>query len=99
VSRSKQTEAQIIAALQHVEADRTMEDGAGVRRPMHTVYAWKAKYGGMSVSEAQAFTTLFNAPADQPRNASSSRSGCGRCSHALSFGTWARIVKFFCEKT
>ena len=54
MSRSKHTEAAIIAALKHVEAGRKVEDVAreqGVSK--HTVYAWKAKYGGMDVSEAE----------------------------------------------
>jgi putative transposase len=54
VSKSKHTEAQMIAALKHVEAGRKVEDVArdvGVSK--HTICAWKAKYGGMDVSEAQ----------------------------------------------
>ena len=54
MSRSKHTEAQIIAALKQVEAGRKAEDVAreqGVSN--HTVYAWNAKYGGMDVSEAE----------------------------------------------
>ena len=44
----------MIAALKQVEAGRTTEDVAreqGVSK--HTIYAWKAKYGGMEVSEAE----------------------------------------------
>ena len=46
---------QIIAALKQVDAGRKVEDVAReVRRvSKHTIYAWKAKYGGMDVSEAQ----------------------------------------------
>jgi putative transposase len=54
MSRSKHTEAAIIAALKQVGAGRKAEDVAreqGVSK--HTVYAWKAKYGGMDVSEAE----------------------------------------------
>ena len=54
MSKSKHTEAEIIAALKQVEAGRKAEDVArevGVSK--HTIYAWKAKYGGMDVSEAQ----------------------------------------------
>jgi hypothetical protein len=54
MSRSKHTEAQIIAALKQVEAGRTADDVAreqGVSK--YTIYAWKAKYGGMEVSEAE----------------------------------------------
>ena len=54
MSRSKHTEAQMITALKQVEAGRAAEDVArqyGVSK--HTIYAWKAKYGGMEVSEAE----------------------------------------------
>lgn len=54
MSRSKHTEAQIVAAVKQMEAGRKSEDVAreiGVSK--HTLYAWKAKYGGMDVSEAQ----------------------------------------------
>jgi len=54
VSRTKHTEAQMIGALKQMEAGRKAEDVArevGVSK--HTIYAWKAKYGGMEVSEAQ----------------------------------------------
>jgi putative transposase len=54
MSRSKHTEAQMIAAPKQVEAGRTVDDVArehGVSK--HTIYAWKAKYGGMEVSEAE----------------------------------------------
>ncbi len=54
MSKSKHTEAQIIGALKQLEAGRKAEDVArevGVSK--HTIYAWKAKYGGMDVSQAQ----------------------------------------------
>ena len=54
MSRSRHTEAQMIGALRQVEAGRAVEDVAremGVSK--HTLYAWKAKYGGMDVSQAQ----------------------------------------------
>jgi putative transposase len=54
MSKSKHTEAQMIGALKQLEAGRKAEDAArevGVSK--HTIYAWKAKYGGMDVSEAQ----------------------------------------------
>jgi putative transposase len=54
MSRGKHTEAQMIGALKQMEAGRKAEDVAreiGVSK--HTIYAWKAKYGGMDVSEAQ----------------------------------------------
>ena len=59
MSRSRHTEAQIIGALKQVEAGRKAEDVArevGVSK--HTIYAWKAKYGGMEVSEAQEVRQL-----------------------------------------
>ena len=54
MSKSKHTEAQMIGALKQLEAGRKAEDVAretGVSK--HTIYAWKSKYGGMEVSEAQ----------------------------------------------
>jgi putative transposase len=59
LSKSKHTEAQMIEALKQVEAGQTTEDVArayGVSK--HTIYAWKAKYGGMDVSEAQEMKQL-----------------------------------------
>ena len=59
MSRSKHNEAQIIAALKQVEAGRTVEDIArevGVSGA--TIYAWKAKFGGMDASEAQRLRAL-----------------------------------------
>jgi putative transposase len=59
MSKSKHTEAQIIGALKQVEAGRAAEDVArecGVSK--HTIYAWKAKYGGLEVSEAQRLRQL-----------------------------------------
>lgn len=52
--RSKFSEAQIVAALRQVEAGRgAAEVAREVGVTVHTIYAWKAKYGGMDVSEAQ----------------------------------------------
>ena len=59
MSRSKHSEAQMIAALKQMEAGRSAEDVArevGVSK--HTLYAWKAKYGGMDVSQAQEVKQL-----------------------------------------
>jgi putative transposase len=59
MSKGKHNEAQIIAALKQVEAGRKVEDLArecGVSK--HTIYAWKSKYGGMDVSEAQEVKQL-----------------------------------------
>ena len=59
MGKSRHSEAQIIAALKQVEAGRTVDDVArecGVSQA--TVYAWKAKYGGLEVSEAKRLRTL-----------------------------------------
>jgi putative transposase len=49
----------MIGALKQMEAGRKAEDVAremGVSK--HTIYAWKAKYGGLEVSEAQRLREL-----------------------------------------
>ena len=54
MSKSRHTEAHIISVLKQVEAGWKAEDVArecGVSK--HTIYAWKAKYGGMDVSEPE----------------------------------------------
>ena len=59
MGKGRHTEAQIIAALKQVEAGRTIDDVArecGVSQA--TIYAWKAKYGGLEVSEAQRLRSL-----------------------------------------
>ena len=59
MSKSRHTEAQIIAALKQVEAGRTTDEVArenGVSK--HTIYAWKAKYGGLEGNEAQRHKQL-----------------------------------------
>ena len=54
MSRSKHTEAQMIAAIKQMEAGCTAEDVAReVGGSMHTIYVWKLKYSGMDVREAQ----------------------------------------------
>jgi putative transposase len=65
MGNGKHSEAQIVAALKQVEAGRNGEDVArecGVSK--HTIYAWKSKYGGMDVTEAQEVKRLRaeNAP-------------------------------------
>lgn len=57
--KSRHTEAEMIAALKQVEAGRKVEDVArevGVSK--HTIYGWKAKYGGMDVNEVQEVKQL-----------------------------------------
>jgi putative transposase len=59
MGKSKHTEAQEIEALKQVEAGRSVAEvdrQCGVSA--HTIYAWKAKYGGMDVSEAQEVKQL-----------------------------------------
>jgi putative transposase len=59
MSRSRHTEAEMIGALKQMEAGRKAEDvprEVGVSK--HTLYAWKAKYGGMEVSQAQEVKQL-----------------------------------------
>ena len=52
--RSKHSEAAIIAALQQLDAGRKAAEVAReVGVSTYTIYAWKAKYGGMDMSEAQ----------------------------------------------
>jgi putative transposase len=49
----------MIAALKQVDAGRKVEDVArevGVSK--HTIYGWKAKYGGMDVNEVQEVKQL-----------------------------------------
>jgi len=49
----------MIGALKQVEAGRKVEEVAreiGVSK--HTIYAWKAKYGGLEVNEAQRLRQL-----------------------------------------
>jgi putative transposase len=59
MSRGKHSEAEMIAALKQVEPGRKVEDVArevGVSK--HTIYGWKAKYGGLGVNEAQRLRQL-----------------------------------------
>lgn len=61
MTKSKHSEAAMIAALRQVDAGRTAaEVGREVGVSAATIYAWKAKYGGMSVSEAQEAKQLRN---------------------------------------
>lgn len=59
MSRSRHTEAQMIEALKRIEAGQKTEEVArhyGVSK--FTIYAWRSKYGGMEVSEAQEVKQL-----------------------------------------
>jgi putative transposase len=59
MAQRKYSEVEMIGALKQLEAGRTAGE---VRRELgvskHTIYAWKAKYGGMSVGEAQRLRQL-----------------------------------------
>lgn len=53
------TEEQIINAVKQVEGGRTVvEVGREIGVSKHTLYAWKAKYGRMSVSDAHRLKQL-----------------------------------------
>ena len=59
MSIRKHSEAQIIDALKQMETGRTAaEVGRELGVSKHTIYAWKAKYGGLEVSEAQRLRQL-----------------------------------------
>lgn len=59
MSRSRHNEAEIIGALKQMEAGRTAEEvGRELGVSKHTLYAWKAKYGGLEVSQAQELKQL-----------------------------------------
>jgi putative transposase len=54
MSKSSHREAQMIRPLKQLEVGRKAEDVArelGISK--HTIYAWKAKYGGMDVILAE----------------------------------------------
>ena len=53
------TEEQMIEAIRQVDAGRTaIEVGRELGVSKYTIYGWKAKYGGMSVSDAQKLRQL-----------------------------------------
>lgn len=59
MSESKHTEAQMIGAIKQLEAGRTAaEIGREMGVSKHTIYAWKAKYGGLDASQAQELKQL-----------------------------------------
>jgi putative transposase len=59
MSKSTHTEAQIIGAVKQVEAGRKAEEvGREMGVSKHTIYAWKQKYGGLDVAEAQELKQL-----------------------------------------
>ena len=53
------TEEQIIGAVRQLEAGRTaLEVGREMGVSKHTIYGWKAKFGGMGVNDAQRLRQL-----------------------------------------
>jgi len=57
--KSKHSEAPIIGAVKQVEAGRKAAEVAReVGVSTHTIYAWKQKYGGLEVAEAQELKAL-----------------------------------------
>ena len=59
MSRNKHTEVEMIGAIKQLEAGRTAaEIGRELGVSKHTIYAWKAKYGGLEVSQAQRLRQL-----------------------------------------
>lgn len=59
MAKGKHSEAEIIGALKQLEAGRRAEDvGRELGVSKHTIYAWKAKYGGLDVSQAQQLRQL-----------------------------------------
>jgi putative transposase len=59
MKKTKYTEEQVIGAVKQLEAGRAAKD---VAREMgvtdQTLYNWRAKYGGMDVSEARRLRAL-----------------------------------------
>lgn len=59
MSQTKHTVAQMIAAVKQMEAGRTAEEiGREIGVSKHAVYAWKSKYGGMEVPQAEELKRL-----------------------------------------
>ena len=59
MAKGKHSEAEIIGALKQLEAGRKAEDvGREMGVSKHTIYAWKAKFGGLDVNEAQRLRQL-----------------------------------------
>jgi putative transposase len=59
MKRKRFTEEQMITAVKAMDAGRTAEEiGRELGVSKHAIYGWKAKYGGMSVTEAHRLRQL-----------------------------------------
>jgi putative transposase len=59
MAKRKYSEVEMIGALKQLEAGRTApEIGREMGVSKHSIYAWKAKYGGMTMGEAQRLRQL-----------------------------------------
>ena len=59
MKKKRFTEEQMIDAIKQVDAGRTaVEVSRELGVSKHTIYGWKAKYGGMNVNEAQRLRQL-----------------------------------------
>jgi len=59
MKRKQFTEEQMIMAVKAMETGRTaMDIGRELGVSKHAIYAWKAKYGGMSVTDAHRLRQL-----------------------------------------
>jgi putative transposase len=59
MSKRKLNTEQVIGVLKQLEAGRTVAELAReVGVSVHTIYAWKAKYGGMEVNDAEELRSL-----------------------------------------
>jgi putative transposase len=59
MKKSRFTEEQIIAVLKQLEAGRTVAELSREYAVSEaTLYAWKAKYGGMTITEARRLRQL-----------------------------------------
>ena len=85
--KSKYTDEQIIRALKEVDAGSTAKDVCrklGVTE--QTFYRWKAKYGGMEVSEAkrlrqleaESSVTVRPGPSGRSKTAAKAQARCSR---------------------
>jgi putative transposase len=59
MKKKRFTEEQMIEAIKQVDAGRTaIEVSRELGVSKHTIYGWKAKFGGMTISDAQRLRQL-----------------------------------------